>query len=126
MFKRSQPITLDVVERAMDQGEDRRSGEDRREEPKPEPAKVAGPMFVPFLIVLIGLVVAASTYNFTRLETDYQGFKTEELKRHEGEAAWRAQVDGQLQTLVHAETERREQTKYLKAMARKMGLKVED
>lgn len=110
----------------MEQGEERRSGDDRREAPKPEPAKPSVPVFVPFLIVLIGLVVAASTYNFTRLESDYQAFKAEEQHRREGDATWRAQVDGQLQTLVRADVERREQTKYLKAMARKMGLKVED
>lgn len=123
MFARKTPITLGVVERALEQ--DRRSGDDRRDSEPPPPPKGAGAL-MPLLMFLAALVVAASTWNFNKLETDYQVFKADEIKRHEADAIWRAGVQAQLEALGRAETEREKQTKYLKAVARKMGLKVED
>lgn len=118
-------ITLGVVEKAMEQ--ERRVGdEDRRA--KPEPPKAAP--FLPVLLFLLGLVVAASTWNFTRLETDYQGFKSDEIGRHERDAALHEKMDGRLGAVEKALSERsvqnEKQTRIQKAIARKLGVKVEE
>lgn len=120
-FRRRERITLGIVEEALQ--EEHRVGEaDRRAEPakdKPSP-------LMPLLLFLLGLVVAASTWNFTKLETDYQGFKADEVGRHERDAALHEKMDGRLTILEKAESERAAQTRLQKAIARKLGVKVED
>lgn len=119
-FGRRERITLGVVERALDA--DRRSGEERRDEP---PKEKSSPLW-PLLMFLLALVVAASTWNFTKLEGDYQGFKSDEVGRHERDAALHEKMDGRLAVLEKAETERAAQSRLQKAIARRLGVKVED
>lgn len=126
-FQKPQMITLGVVERAMEQERrerERRSGEDRRDAP-PEPPKEKGAL-LPLLMFLLGLVVAASTWNFTKLESDYQGFKSDEISRHERDAELHAKMDARISATEKSTAELAAQGKLQKAIARKLGVKVED